>query len=84
MLLGRSKAARHSRVTAYSEVVLKMADLGAHPRRSGGPEPLLHVVVAYQACLLCHYAATREHHKIGYATNIEAPGKLRVFFRVDF
>ena len=32
--------------------------LDAHPHGSGGPEPLLHLVVAYQARLLNHHAPT--------------------------
>ena len=52
--------------------------------RSGGPEPLLQLVVVYHARLLLYHAAIQEDHKVGYALNIESRRKLSIVFRVDF
>lgn len=56
----------------------------AAPRGRRRGEPLLHLVVAYQASLLHHHSAAGENDKIGDAPNIEVPGQLRVFFRIHF
>src|SRR6266850_4068525 len=58
--------------------------VGSGRDRSGGPEPLLHLFMADQAGLLHHRAATKEDGEVGYATNMEARSKLRIFFRIDF
>ena len=40
--------------------------------------------MANQAGLLHHQAATKEDGEVGYAANLEARSKLRIFFRIDF
>ncbi len=49
----------------------------------GGSEPLLHLIMAYQAGLLHHQPATGEDSKIWYATNVEACSKLGMLLRID-
>ena len=51
---------------------------------SGAPEPLLHLVVLDQTGLLHDHAASGEDEEVGYATNLETSGKLRVLFGIDF
>ncbi|MCU1242278.1 MAG: hypothetical protein JWO71_3004 [Candidatus Acidoferrum typicum] len=50
---------------------------------SGGPEPLLHLVVTYDARLLHYHAATIEDDKVGYTAHVVTFGELRIFFCVD-
>ena len=47
-------------------------------------EPLLQLVMLYQARLLPYDAAAQEDHKIGYTPNIKPRGNSTMFFRVDF
>ena len=49
-----------------------------------GFEPALHLIVVHQAGLLSDHAAAGEHHEVGDAVDVEAPRKLRIFFRVHF
>jgi hypothetical protein len=39
----------------------------------GRPKPALHLQMVYQPRLLYHHSATKEHYKVGYTTNTEAP-----------
>ena len=58
--------------------------LGARALGGSRPKPLLHLVVAYQACLLYDYAATRQYDEVGYTAYIEAASERRLFFRINF
>ena len=52
--------------------------------RSGGPKPLVHLMVIYHAGLLCHQATTRENCKVRDAANTVAFRQRRMFLGIHF
>src|ERR1700730_11266824 len=52
--------------------------------RSGGPKPLVHLMVIYHAGLLCHQATTRENCKVRESANPGGSRQRRMFLGIHF